>query len=530
MAQNALSVLNIPESIHFENITILSIEGNAPGGGLRRGQLSVTVNKVSFVQIKEGAFSHWKEKSLNIRVTNIGNTCVIRSGAIVSKSSSTNVMLENIADGQFFPGTFETKLGRLSLKNVTFLAPCQRDTFAGQIGELSLTSVTFSRTIQEGCFQAHQTWSSLKILSCDLDDIPERGFQGRIGLVRIEETRLGKIAQSGFDLDVSSFSVIASSIVNLAENALDVRASGGISIERSNITSVSESAFGRLSSSEAGRGISLSQLAIINVTNGSLRFHDFRSLTLRELQIRMPCECEIQEQAHSLFFGGETPSTLSERDMARLLRDAYGNIRCLHNSTTASLREFHCSKCDSQVNTTCNVANSETGGSETPSSPTLPLWIPLVAVLGGFLIGTIVCFVICYRRRSSSRQRFQSLMRTQSHTNMATDRYALEELPRTGKQADDQSSSGKTSGAFPCTSCGTPTIDLHVCMDVEEARPRSSYKATTPRGGVYENVLGGGVYENVSRAGACTNARRADTVEDEHLYEEISKFRRREQS
>ena len=521
------------------------------------------LDRISFVQINRDSFSHWK--TLNISITNIHNTCLISSGAIVSNSSSTNVLLENIADGQF-PGAFATTLGSLTLKNITTLSPCQRNTFGGRIGRLSLTSVTFPG-VQEGCFQAHQTWDSLEIRSSSLGDIQERGLQGRIGDVRIEQSRLGHIRQHGFDLDVSSLSIHASSIQILAEDALDVRASGVISMQRSNITTVKENAFRLLNSRKTGEGIELSQLAMDTVDNGSLRFSDVNSLALRELQIYSPCGCNIREQVIQLFFGEKPPSTLTKPELARLFQQAYRNIICLHNDTTSSLGDYQCSDCHPQSDTMCNTTTSSAERLET----SMPFWIPLGASLGGFLLGAMITlFLVCryrghpYRHSNFHLERLQDQPLTETdrcelvalpqegkQLDVEIDRYGLPKLPTERRQLDTQPPNGRVSADVPSTNEGKSTVNVHVCVNVSESSACSDVCENIPGACADENILGEGASENMDAGeyermswvgargnipteGAYANVPRERTYEnipgadrsEEHLYEEISKFRR----
>ena len=474
--KHALSMLKTAESIHFENITTLTIEQNDPRPGLRQGHVSIRLDRVHYIEMKTGSFSHWKEKTLNISVTNVAHNCIIHDAAIVSTSPLSSVALENITAGSFYSGAFATTLGTLTLRNVNWSFPCKDNTFAGRIGELSLTSVRF-KGVQKGCFRAGQTWGSLTVRSCRLGDVKKLGLQGMIGDVQIGQSSFGKIRQNGFYLNVTSFSLNASSIDFLASHALNVGASGRISIHWSNITTVRENAFRRLRSNNAGKGITLYRLAITKVVKGSLRISDVKSLELRELLIRIACECNIRRQAGRLFFGGRPLGTLTRRERVRLYRNVYKNIRCLHNHTTSSLRDYHCSSCRIRLDAVCGTANKN---AETASASAVSSWIPVVACVGCLLLlGTIITLLVIHHRRHSAPQRRTArTKRPPSHRITVADiQQPLPDLTQEAQQMDCQS-----PGDVLNSSAGCPTVDSPI----------------------YENVLGVG------------------SGEDQALYEEIS--------
>ena len=384
MRKHALSVLETPESIYFENITTLKVEDSGPetqGPNLRQGRVSITMNRVEFVDIKTGSFSHWKEKTLAISITNVDYSCVIYSGAIVSSSHNSTVKLANITGGRFFPGTFATTLGRLTLKNVTTSLPCLTNTFGGNIRDLVLTSVTLGG-VQTGCFLADQTWGRLVVRSSDLGKIEYRGLRGTIGDVRIERSSFSQIRENGFDLNVTSLTIYTSSIDVLESHALAVQASGTISILRTDISAIHKNALLRLNSSEANDGIILFRLFINEVVNGSLRVSDVKTLTLRELQIRTPCECNIRNQVRQLFFGAKPAITLTKLTKRGPYRHAYDNVRCLHNQTTPSLREYHCLNCRPRLNIICTDTSKNAETDKTSSAYFVSSLIPLAASFG----------------------------------------------------------------------------------------------------------------------------------------------------
>ena len=403
-------MLETPESIYFENITTLKVEDSGPetqGPNLRQGRVSITMNRVKYVEIKTGLFSHWKEKTLAISITNVDHSCVIYGGAILSSSHNSTVKLANITEGHFFSGAFATTLGRLTLKNVTMSevsSGCQNNTFSGTIGELSLTSVKFNG-IKEGCFFADQTWGSLTVRSSRLGAIKKGGLRGRIGDVLIEGSKFGRIRENGFNLNVTSLSMNASFINTLASHALNVRASGKISIVGTKIITIDENAFRRLNSTRVKGGITLSNLIIDEVVNGSLRFSYLKSLALHQLKIRKPCKCNIQVQVEQLFFGGKHPNP------KRRYRYAYENIWCLHNHTTASLREYHCSNCRRRLQATCASGNKNAETDKTPSTSSAPSWIlPVVVSLVGLLLLVVIITLVVHRhrRRTSHAKRSPS--------------------------------------------------------------------------------------------------------------------------
>ena len=440
--EHALSVLETPESIYFENITTLKVEDSGPGlqgSNLRQGRVSITINRVKYVEIKTGSFSHWKEKTLNISIANVAHSCIIYGGAIVSSSRSSKVKLENITEGHFFPGTFATTLRRLTLKNVTTSLPCQNNTFGGHIRNVSLTSVTLGG-VQTGCFLADQTWGSLTVRSSSLGTIKSRGLQGTIGDVRILRSRLIQIEQNGFNLNVTSLSITSSSINVLKGQAFNVRATGPISIKRTNITDIRANAFSRLelerNSSEAKRGIILSKLIVNQVMNGSLRFSDVKSLSLRELQVGTPCKCNIWIQVGQLF-GRRSPRP------SRLYRQAYDNIRCLHNHTTASLREYQCSNCRSRLPSICASANKNAETDKTPSTSSAPSWVlPVVVSLVGLLLLVVITILVVHRhrRRSVLRRRTSHAKRPPSQRLTVADiQHPLPDLTHEAQRMDPQS-------------------------------------------------------------------------------------------
>ena len=395
---NALSGLMNIQSIVFENIAILLLQTNDPTPGLNQGQLSIVMDRINRITLDAGSFSHWNRKALNISITNI-SVLRIGAGAIASSSNSSNVTLENIANGFFYPGTFATTLRRLALKNVTTRSPCRNNTFGGGIEELSLTEVRLGN-IQEDCFLADQTWDSLVVRSSRLGDVPERGLYGTIRHVHIDQTVFGRIHKNGFDLDVMSFSVNESSMGTMDSNALNVRATFGISIQRFSITTARENAFYGLNASQ---GVKLSQLTVATADSGSLRVFDVKSVMLQHLLIRSQCECDIQEQVGQLFLEGKPQGTLTEQEDARLFESAYENIQCLHNRAALSLREYHCSNCRPRLNlTACDKSSDVDQPSDTSA---VGSWMPAVASLGCLLLAlAIITLVVLYSRQQVSRQ------------------------------------------------------------------------------------------------------------------------------
>ena len=511
MRKLALSVLETPERIYFENIKTLKVEDSGPQGpqgtGLRQGRVSITLNRIQYVDIKTYLFSCWKEKTLNISITNVDHSCVIYGGAILSSSHNSTVKLANITGGRFFSGAFATTLGRLTLKNVTMSevsSGCQNNTFSGPIGELSLTSVKFNG-IKEGCFFADQTWGSLTVRSSRLGAIEKGGLRGRIGDVLIDGSKFSRIQKNGFDLNVTSLSMNASFINTLASHALNVRASGKISIVGTKIITIDDNAFRRLNSARVKGGTTLSNLTIDKVVNGSLRFSYLKSLALHQLKIRKPCKCNIRVQVEQLFFGGKSPNK------KRRYRYAYENIWCLHNHTTASLREYHCSNCRRRLQATCASGNKNAETDKPPSTSSAPSWVlpVVVSLLCPLLLGAIfTLFVFHHRRRPVLRRRtFQTCQKI----TKADIQHPLPDLTHEAQRMDLQS-----PGEVPHTSAGSAMLDSPM------------YETVSGLGGGEDEAL----YEDVSTYGHAEGEMKGEhqpnTSHVQPLYTQVNKGKKKD--
>ena len=489
--QNALSENNNAlESIHFEDITTLIIEQNQnnPDVRLRSGQVSIRINRVRYVEMKTDSFMHWKEKSLNISITNVAHNCIIHEAAIVSNSHSSTVVLENITRGLFYSGTFATTLGSLTLRNVTTKDTCAYKTFAGRIGELSLTSVRLG-DIQEGCFLADQKWGTLIVRSSHMGDILERGLRGKIDSLWIIQTSFGRIDTNGFDLDVTSLSINSSSIDTLENHALNVRSNGDISMHMSNITTVRENAFRSLSS----KGIKLSRLSITKIRNGSLRVPDVRLLKLHDLKIHITCNCDIWGQVSRLFFGGNPPTALTKRVSDKLFESAFDNIRCVHGRSIPSLREYHCLSCLSRPDVRCATADKKVEDKSTetdqPSPSAVPTWIPVVASLGCLLllVGVVIALLVMRRRRRSAAWRRVSCVKGPPDQVEVSDdfRRPMPDLTQEAQRMDT-----KSPGDVLHTGAGRAAMDSSVYESVTEHAVAGSGEELYEEIPLYEEAQG----------------------------------------
>ncbi|XP_043205751.1 uncharacterized protein LOC122372537 isoform X1 [Amphibalanus amphitrite] len=407
---NALASLEALDTLFLENLGNLTIEQNSVSHQLQRRKITIEMNHIDDLHLKTGSFSHWMANDLNITIKNV-SSCTIHNGAIVSRSSASNATLENIANGMFYPGTFMTNLGTLSLRNVTMQLPCQYNTFSGVFGKLSLTSVGFAAGIQEGCFAAKK-WDTLEIRSSQLGDVKERAIQGSIGVVDIQDTQIGSIGPRGFDLNVTRFTIDVSSLGKLAESALAIRSEHRVSILRSNITTVAQNAFDGLSSNKGT--IKLSNLVIKNAVNGSLKFSDLRNLKMKKIRINIACECKIKVQVPQLLCGSKCPLSSTTRAQRRM---TMRNVLCTHEGTHLPLLDHHCEHCRPRLARLCKARcrNSEDDTSASADAGGTS-WIPSLAIpLGLLLLGAAV-FVLClrFRRRSAPRRRTHRVKRPQS--------------------------------------------------------------------------------------------------------------------
>ncbi|XP_043212644.1 uncharacterized protein LOC122376765 [Amphibalanus amphitrite] len=431
---NALASLESLDTLYFEDLTNLTIEHNSAGHQSQRRQITIEMNHIDNVELKTGSFSHWMANELNISIYNIVSKCTIHNGAIVSNSSASNAALENITNGMFYPGTFRTNLGTLSLRNVTMQLPCQYNTFSGVFGKLSLTSVGFAAGIQEGCFAAKK-WDILEIHSSQLGDVKERAIQGSIGDVDIRDTQIGSIGPRGFDLDVRRFAINVSSLGHLTENALAVRAEGRVTILRSNITTVAQNAFDGLSSNKGI--IKLSNLVIKNAVNGSLKFSDLRSLKMKKIRINIACECKIKVQVPQLLCGSKCPLSSTTRAQRRM---TMRNVLCTHEGIHLPLLDHHCEHCRPKLARLCKARrrNSEDDTSASADAGGTS-WIPSLAIPLGLLLLGAAIFVLClrFRRRSAPRRRTHRVKRPQSQRVTVNDiQHPLPDLTQGARPSD----------------------------------------------------------------------------------------------
>ena len=512
-------MLTAPESIRFENITTLTVKQNErQQPGLRQGPVSITLDRIRFLRLDTGSFSQWNESSLDISITNIGSECIIYGGAVKSSSFLTNVTVENITDGKFYPGTFATTLGRLTLRNVTMALPCQNNTFAGSIRKLSLTSVTLE-SVNEGCFLAREGWGSLEVRSSHLGEISARGLQGRIADVLIEQSNFGRILPNGFDLDVTSLLINASRIQMLAKHALNLRASEGLTTQKSNVIELQRNAFHHLRSSKPTRGITLSQLAIDRVSNGSLRVHDVNSLTLRRLQIHISCGCRIQEQVGQLFSLEMSPRTLSGREVRLFVQHATRNLLCLHNIATPSLWEYYCSNCHPSPKI-CSIANGKAVTNQTSPDFALPSWVPVVvsSLCLLLLCGAIMLFVILHRLHSASRRSTSRAKRPPVQRVAAADmQFPLQEID--SRHVD--SPPRLPGGDPPQTDAESTWVDRDMYASVADAMvPLDIYEEVSGAGG------GEDLYEEIpllEPTGEVEAPAGSETSQVQPLYAEVNK-------
>ena len=514
----------------------------------RQGNVSITLDHIQSLRLDAGSFSNLNESSLDITITNIDGDCIIFGNAITSSSLSTNMTLEHITEGIFHSGAFATTLGRLSLRNVTMSVPCENNTFAGQIGELSLTSVNLT-SVDSGCFLANKKWESLEVRSSHLGEIKEHGLLGSIEDIRIDQSSFGRIHPNGFDLDVTNFSINASSVQILSKHALNVLASGRIMIQKTNITELRKGAFHRLYSSESIHGITLSELAVSDAVNGSLRVPDVKSLTLRELRIRVPCKCSIQEQVAQLF---SALSTSSERE-AGLFQHAYENIRCVHNNTASSLRDYHCSECHPPMKSICDEENKaaaeqtsadivdrKAGAEQTPdaverqaatdqrsSAPAVMSWVPaVVSFVGGVLLSVSIALVAIYHRRCSPcRQRLTYAKRSANGKITVTDlQHPSQELTQSGHRMDSPPALSPPE---------LPESSVHQMGTGSSRADRSTYVSVPDPGedlDIYEDVScipnGEDLYEEIplfEQTREVEAAAEHDSSQDQPLYAEVNK-------
>ncbi|XP_043208009.1 uncharacterized protein LOC122373728 [Amphibalanus amphitrite] len=251
---------------------------------------------------------HWGAAS-TIKFRNI-SSLTFSENAFSHESTSKGPVVEIADIGEFSSnGAFSGPVAMLTLKEVRDALTCSPKTFGERIRHLKLERVRISEVERE-CFAGggHSALVSLSIQSCALTNIRLLAILGEIERLDVENSYIGSIAESAFNVTVSSASITDSTVAHLARSGLQIWARHSISISGLWVNRLERGALKELRAAggdSATAALRLSRLRVAHVDPGSLQLHP-----------------SVEPCVSALEVGNERPRPCPAESMVRRLVDS----------------------------------------------------------------------------------------------------------------------------------------------------------------------------------------------------------------
>ena len=247
---------------------------------------------------------HWGSAA-TIRFENI-TRLNLNAGSFDYKSASPGPVVEVVGvDELEAAGAFSGPVAKLTLRAVKgAVKTCSSSTFGQRIGHLTLDGITVE-DVNKKCFTggSDSALHSIAIRSCTLSTIRSGAFWGEMDTIEIDNSKIGRIDEAGFNVTAAQVSIVDSSVQVLTRNSLQIRARHSVVMSSVWAEQLERDALAALRSAAAAPlTLRLRDLRVADANDGSLALHSSVSVCLTRLEIghRRPRPCPVEPLARRL--------------------------------------------------------------------------------------------------------------------------------------------------------------------------------------------------------------------------------------
>ena len=343
IADDAFSRIPNLSSIHMDDVGFLRIAKNNWTQTKRSSEVSITVKRVTVLQLDTDALSNWPQPGPRVTITDV-DRCIICKSAIDPSSSVRSLVLRHVQNLTMSTEALLGRVDQLTLWNVTVGTICTSVSFGGHINSVAMHFVNIA-DVRSGCMYAGSGWGSLKIYSSFLGRIRPFGINGKISKVAIEDSDIDLIDSRGLYLDTAAFGIRSSRIKEMEAQALQVSFTQSASLRLTAVGLLRENALSRLESHEGHQAaLTIDQLTVDNAANGSLTFSERTQVTLSDVLLQEPCRCDMG-QSITRPRAGDAAANNSVDVQQNTVRQVFDQLRCAAGAERLTLLDFLCGNC-----------------------------------------------------------------------------------------------------------------------------------------------------------------------------------------
>ncbi|XP_043213228.1 uncharacterized protein LOC122377361 [Amphibalanus amphitrite] len=285
---------------------------------------TLRLDRIRQVTLRQDALSGRWPADAELEMHHIGNMHMEqRALHFEADGAGPRVLLENVADLHAKSDAFRATVKHLILVNVSMRA-CQPGTFRGKVGTLSLLGCRL-QSLESRCVQPDVHWGRVSVNNCDLGDVRETAFTGKVDAFNLEASNVSRLLSGAVSMEVQRLKLERLHVRDMAARALDVSVCGSVAIMESRVVDLRRHALAAVKLADCRRRdrrpFTIHLLHVGRAESGALAVHPSvpaSAVNWDSITFDTACSCETRADVAALVAGDDAAAMT---DTQRALTD-----------------------------------------------------------------------------------------------------------------------------------------------------------------------------------------------------------------